>query len=197
MAGQGSGVADAALVSASSGGGGNKPRKRRVAAAATTAVPSSSSASKSSNSSSSNRRAALQPIEANLQPSSIAKSLADSNKEINATNGLVTPTNDSADASTGTFSDYEKKTSSNDNTTTTNAATGRCTCRSTSKTNRSRHSFSTSKQQHHAAHDASFFSPPRIVREPIPFLSPTTPSYKDFVGTDDGTCGLCCISFII
>ena len=34
-------------------------------------------------------------------------------------------------------------------------------------------------------HGASFFSPPRAIREPIPFLSPTVPNYKDFVGTDD------------
>lgn len=35
-------------------------------------------------------------------------------------------------------------------------------------------------------HSASFFSPPRALREPIPFLSPTVPNYKDFCGTDDG-----------
>lgn len=30
----------------------------------------------------------------------------------------------------------------------------------------------------------SFFSPPRVLHE-VPFLSPVTPSYKDFAGTDD------------
>ena len=37
-----------------------------------------------------------------------------------------------------------------------------------------------------SGHSASFFSPPRALREPIPFLSPTVPNYKDFAGTEDG-----------
>ena len=38
-----------------------------------------------------------------------------------------------------------------------------------------------------SSHGASFFSPPRALREPIPFLSPAAPNYKDFAGTEDGT----------
>jgi hypothetical protein len=35
-----------------------------------------------------------------------------------------------------------------------------------------------------------------MAREPIPFLSPTAPSYKDFVGTDDGKLRLLCSVFM-
>ena len=46
---------------------------------------------------------------------------------------------------------------------------------------------STTKRPSSSSHGASFFSPPRALREPIPFLSPTAPNYKDFAGTEDGT----------
>lgn len=46
---------------------------------------------------------------------------------------------------------------------------------------------STTKRPSSTSHGASFFSPPRALREPIPFLSPTCPNYKDFAGTEDGT----------
>ena len=45
---------------------------------------------------------------------------------------------------------------------------------------------STTKRPSSNSHGASFFSPPRALREPIPFLSPTVPNYKDFAGTEDG-----------
>mmetsp|Transcript_20199 Transcript_20199/g.44083 ORF Transcript_20199/g.44083 Transcript_20199/m.44083 type:complete len:574 (+) Transcript_20199:143-1864(+) len=181
MAGAGGGGDAAALVTAPCSGGGDvaKLRKRRSAPKL-------------------KKREVLRPMDSNHPSSDINTSItivAPSNvKETNSADsdgGLVTPTNATNATSisnTGTAASCRSPFSySNDTTSTsTTDSSVKSTNRKKTKKKNSRRSSTRNHQQQHAPHaDASFFSPPRIVREPIPFLSPTTPSYKDFVGTDD------------